>query len=187
MDDSESGLDISTVNTVETPVGTPSPPNAASTVARPPPRPRRLPHINFLEDAVEGMIKNLSLDNGTVSFSRDHEDTPHPSPALAANEVPSPENLPSPVSQDDSTETVVPAFGIDPVYLAPTPGPRQLPEHPNMGLSCFFDSTILEDIEPPSGIFLLEMTRKDEVKEQVNLNLTKFFTKFKNDSFMNNC
>ena len=54
MDDSESGLDISTVNTVETPVGTPSPPNAASTVARPPPRPRRLPHINFLEDAVEG-------------------------------------------------------------------------------------------------------------------------------------
>ena len=28
----------------------------------------------------------------------------------------------------------------------------------------FFDSTILEDIEPPSGIFLLEMTRKDETK-----------------------
>ena len=185
MDESESGLEISTVHTVETPVGTPSPPNAASTVARPPPRPRRLPHINFLEDEVEGMIKNLSLDNGTVSFSKKHEDTPHPSPALANDvqsrpgslnlqnqdlqspqDLQSQQDLQSPLSQDDSTETVVPAFGINPMYLAPTPGPRQLPEHPNMGLSCFFDSTILEDIEPPSGIFLLEMTRKDEVKEQ---------------------
>ena len=31
-------------------------------------------------------------------------------------------------------------------------------------LTGFFDSTILEDIEPPSGIFLLEMTKKDETK-----------------------
>ena len=158
MDQSASGLEISTVNTVETPVGTPSPPNAASTVARPPPRPRRLPHINFLEDEVECMVKNLS-----VSFTKKHEDTPHPSPVV--NEVPSPE-LQSPISQDDSTETVVPAYGLHPKYLVPTPGGPRLAQEPNMGLSCFFDSTILEDIEPPSGIFLLEMTRKDDLKEQ---------------------
>ena len=62
MDQSISGLEISTINRVETPVGTPSPPHAASTVARPPPKPRRLPLVNFGDFSdYDGMIKNLSL------------------------------------------------------------------------------------------------------------------------------
>lgn len=46
---------------VETPMGTPSPPGAASTVARPPPRPRRFPLINFPDDEINGMIKSISI------------------------------------------------------------------------------------------------------------------------------
>ena len=85
MDLSASGLDLHTIQEVETPTGTPSPPHAASTVARPPPRPRRHPHINFL--LPEGIpteidvIKNISLNNYSVSFTRKHSDTPHPSPS----------------------------------------------------------------------------------------------------------
>ena len=109
-----------------------------------------------------------------MSFSRKHEDTPHPSPATN-EELKSPnEELHSPISsQNDSTETVIPAQavqGINPVYLMPTPAPK-MPMQPKDCLSCFFDSTILEDIEPPSGIFLLEMTRKDDLKEQEFENL----------------
>ena len=61
MDQSVLGLEIPTINRVETPVGTPSPPHAASTVARPPPKPRRLPHINFLQDEIDGIIKTDSM------------------------------------------------------------------------------------------------------------------------------
>ena len=35
--------------------------NPASTQARPPPKPRRLPNVNFLPTDLEGMINNLSL------------------------------------------------------------------------------------------------------------------------------
>ena len=66
---------------VFTPEGTPGPPHAASTVARPPPRPRRLPNVNLLNDDLEGMIKNLSLDNASVSFTK-HQDTPYSSPNI---------------------------------------------------------------------------------------------------------
>ena len=54
-------------------------------------------------------------------------------------------------------------FLIDPKYLAPTPGPVRGIEEKGC-LTGFFDSTILEDIEPPSGVFLLEMSRKDVTK-----------------------
>ena len=37
--------------------------------------------------------------------------------------------------------------------MAPTPGPNRMEDKGCM--TGFFDSTILEDIEPPSGIFLL--------------------------------
>ena len=47
---------------VETPEGTPSPPTLASTVARPPPKPRRLPNINLISD-------DVSLDNGVKNLS----------------------------------------------------------------------------------------------------------------------
>ena len=57
---------------------------------------------------------------------------------------------------------VYPQYTIDAKYLAPTPGPNRMEDKGCM--TGFFDSTILEDIEPPSGIFLLEMTRKDETK-----------------------
>ena len=61
---SASGLNFSSPYLVETPCGTPSPPNAASTQARPPPKPRRLPNVNvndFLPKDLEGMINNISL------------------------------------------------------------------------------------------------------------------------------
>ena len=61
---SASGLNFSSPYQVETPCGTPSPPNAASTQARPPPKPRRFPNVNvndFLPRDLEGMINNLSL------------------------------------------------------------------------------------------------------------------------------
>ena len=61
MNNSASGLDFSSPHLVETPCGTPSPPNLASTQARPPPKPRRLPNVNFLANDFEGMINNLSL------------------------------------------------------------------------------------------------------------------------------
>ena len=154
MDQSASGLDLHTRQDVKTPVGTPSPPNAASTVARPPPRPRRQPLINFLPTEMDdsgGMIKNLSLESSSVSFTRKHTDTPHPSPS----------------EKNSSVETVIPKdyFAIDPKYLAPTPGPvvQDVDDH-KIYLSDLFD-TLLEDVEPPSGIFLLEMTQKDETKQ----------------------
>ena len=108
-----------------------------------------------------------------MSFSRKHEDTPHPSPATNEDLKSPTEELHSPISQNDSTETVIPAQavqGIHPKYLIPTPGPK-LPMEEKNCLTCLFDSTILEDIEPPSGIFLLEMTRKDDLKEQEFENL----------------
>ena len=65
---------------VITPEGTPGPPGAASTVARPPPKPRRLPNINIVNhDDFDGLI---SIGNGgQVVFSR-HQDTPYSSPGL---------------------------------------------------------------------------------------------------------
>ena len=71
---------------VFTPEGTPGPPGAASTVARPPPRPRRLPNVNLKlhdEDIEEGItIRNFSLENASVSFSTKHHDTPYSSPNI---------------------------------------------------------------------------------------------------------
>jgi hypothetical protein len=61
LDKSESGLGINIRNEVFTPQGTPSPPGAASTVARPPPRPRRFPTINYLHDNLQGMMEHLSM------------------------------------------------------------------------------------------------------------------------------
>ena len=70
---------------VFTPEGTPGPPGAASTVARPPPRPRRLPNVNLKlhdEDNIEGItIRNFSLENASVSFTK-HHDTPYSSPNI---------------------------------------------------------------------------------------------------------
>ena len=65
---------------VITPEGTPGPPGAASTVARPPPKPRRLPNINIVNhDEFDGLI---SIENGgKVVFSR-HQDTPYSSPGF---------------------------------------------------------------------------------------------------------
>ena len=59
-------------------------------------------------------------------------------------------------SKDDSIETVIPKEkGINPRYLAPTPNHLK-PVHEMKGcLSCFLDSTIIEEEEPPSGIFAL--------------------------------
>ena len=48
---------------------------------------------------------------------------------------------------------VYPQYTIDAKYLAPTPGPNRIEDKGCM--TGFFDLTILEDIEPPSGIFLL--------------------------------
>ena len=69
---------------VFTPEGTPGPPGAASTVARPPPRPRRLPTVNLKlhdEDLEEITIRNFSLENASVSFTK-HHDTPYSSPNI---------------------------------------------------------------------------------------------------------
>ena len=55
-------------------------------------------------------------------------------------------------------------FAIDPKYLAPTPKPVQEDKCNQPYLSGLFD-TLLEDVEPPSGIFLLEMTQKSDAKE----------------------
>ncbi len=153
---------------VETPCGTPSAPQAASTVARPPPKPRRFPTVKFQDEEFDGMIKAINMENSIVSFTKQHDDTP----------LPSPQNLDyldhsssSKDSKETSTETVVPnefaeknEFAIDPKYLAPTPGPKLSASNMKTCMSELFDYTVLEDIEPPSGIFLLEMTRKDETK-----------------------
>ena len=48
--------------------------------------------------------------------------------------------------------------------MAPTPG-HPIQDDNKIVLSDLFD-TLLEDVEPPSGIFLLEMTQKDETKQQ---------------------
>ena len=69
---------------VFTPEGTPGPPGAASTVARPPPRPRRLPNVNLKlhDEDLEGItIRNFSLENASVSFTK-HHDTPYSSPNI---------------------------------------------------------------------------------------------------------
>ena len=65
MNESYFGTSYLSPKEVETPLGTPSPPIGASTVARPPPKPRRLPTINFIDydDSYEGGTKKLSLVN----------------------------------------------------------------------------------------------------------------------------
>ena len=66
-------------------------------------------------------------------------------------------------SKETSAETVIPT-GIDPKYLQPTPCPKYVPTADQPCLTAFYDSTFLEDVEPPSGIFLLEMTNLEMTK-----------------------
>ena len=62
----------------------------------------------------------------------------------------------SPCGKDDSAETVIPKIaGINPKLLAPTPSHLREPIKPNNCLTCLLDSTIIEEVEPPSGIFAL--------------------------------
>ena len=68
------------------------------------------------------------------------------------------EDLESP-GKDDSVETVIPKEkAINPKYLVPTPNHLKPVEEMKRCLTCFLDSTIIEEVEPPSGIFTLDMT-----------------------------
>ena len=74
--------------------------------------------------------------NSTVSFSKKHEDTPLPSPAHDAIDEPINSN-------ETSTETVIPQFGIDAKYIIPTPNLNQSNEYhderPEIPTVSYFD------------------------------------------------
>ena len=83
--------------------------------------------------------------NSTVSFTKNHEDTPLPSPNLDAIDEPINSN-------ETSTETVIPQFGIDAKYLVPSPTLNQnndshneRPNLPTVSLltfGCDFECTV---------------------------------------------